>query len=617
MFSNYLTSLWRYISKNKGFMLINVAGLAIGMLACILIAQFVLHELSYDNFLDKKDRIFRLQLDRYDKGELSTRWASGAAGIGPDLKTNFPEVERYVRLVKINATLAKGDVYFKEDNLCFASEDFFRVFSIKLIEGVDSVVLKEPFKMVVSQSLAKKYFGNENPIGKFLKNNGRTDYEITGVFEDLPANSHMQIDALCSIGSLMKLWNTQMDSWQWDGFMTYVLLNPKTDFREFESKLPAFVEKKVGVELKPMNAGMVFHLQPISSIHLDSDFIMEFKPNGSRQSVYFLSVVALLIMLIAWINYINLSTAKSIERAREVGVRKVLGGYRSQLIQQFLTESLFLNVTAVLLAVTAAFMLTNWFSQLTGRELGYDLFQQPLFWLAVAMLILLGALLSGLYPAFVLSSFRPVEVLKGKFRNSGSGVWLRKGMVVGQFIASITLMVGTFTVYRQISFMRNQALGINIDQAVVINSPMVTDSTYKQKFQAFKQRIAQYPEVVSVTASSAVPGTQPDWNAGGIRRLSQREDEQNQYRIIMMDGEFIKGFGLQMVTGRAFSDEVASENKNVLLNESAARLMGFAKPEDAINDQIFFWGDTFKIVGVVKNDHQESLKKAVLLVILW
>ncbi|MFM9838185.1 MAG: ABC transporter permease [Cyclobacteriaceae bacterium] len=610
MFQNYLTSLWRYVSKNKVFTFINVAGLAIGMLACMLIAQFVLHELSYDNFLDKKDRIFRLQLDRYDKGELSTRWASGAAGIGPDIKANFPEVEKYARLIRLNATLANGDTFFKEENACFASEDFFKIFSVKLIEGVDSLVLKEPFKMVLSKSMAKKYFGKENPVGKFLKFNGKTDYEITGVFEDLPANSHMQIDALGSISSLMKLWNTQMDSWQWDGFMTYVLLNEKTDAKTFESKLPAFIQKKEGEELKKNNAGMVFHLQAVSDIHLDSDFIMEFKPNGSRQSVYFLSIVAMLIMLIAWINYINLSTAKSIERAREVGVRKVLGGFRSQLIQQFLTESLFLNVLAVLLAVAFAFLLTHWFSGLTGRVLGYALFQQPLFWIVLAALILLGALLSGLYPAFVLSSFRPVEVLKGKFRNSDKGVWLRKGMVVIQFVASITLMVGTFTVYRQISFMRNQELGVNIDQAVVINSPTVTDSTYKHKFQAFKQKISQYPEVVSVSASTSVPGAQPDWNAGGIRRLSQREDEQNQYRIIMMDGEFIKSFGLQMTTGREFSDEVANESKNVLLNESAVRLMGFAKREDAINDQIFFWGDTFKIVGVVKNYHQESLKKA-------
>lgn len=610
MFQNYLTALWRYISKNKVFTVINVAGLAIGMLACMLIAQFVLHELSYDNFIDKKDRIFRLQLDRYDKGELSTRWASGAAGIGPDLKENFPEVRNYVRLTKQSATLSRDDVFFKEDDLYFASEDFFKVFSIKLIEGIDSVVLRDPFKIVVSQSLGRKYFGDENPVGKILKTNGKREYEISGIFEDLPVNTHMQIDALGSFSSLQKIWNDPVTTWNWDGFMTYILLDDNTDRKVFESKLPAFVERQNGEDLKKFNAGMVFNLQPIADIHLESDFIMEFKPNGSRQSVNFLSVVAILIMIIAWINYINLSTAKSIERAREVGVRKVMGGFRSQLIQQFLMESLFLNFIAVMLAATFAFLLTPWFSNLTGRELGYQLFQQPMFWLVLIILILLGALISGLYPAFVLSSFSPVEVLKGKFQNSDQGVWLRKGMVLTQFVASITLMVGTFTVYQQISFMRNQSLGINIEQTVVIQSPNVTDSTYRQKYQVFKEMISNYANVISVSASSSVPGSQPDWNAGGIRRLSQREDEQNQYRIIMTDGSFNKGFGLEMANGREFSDEVINENQNVILNETASRLMGFAKSEEAINDQIYFWGDTFRIVGVMKDYHQESLKKS-------
>ena len=610
MFQNYLTSLWRYISKNKVFTFINVAGLAIGMLACLLIAQFVLHELSYDSFLDKNDRIFRLQLDRYDKGELSTRWASGAAGIGPDLKANFPEVKNYVRLTRQNATLSTGDVFFKEENLYFGSEDFFKVFSIKLLEGIDSIVLKDPFKMVVSQSLARKYFGNENPVGKFLKINGATEFEISGVFEDLPVNTHMRIDVLGSFSSLQKLWNDPVTSWNWDGFMTYIVLDDKTDAKVFESKLPAFVQKQNGEDLKKFNAGMVFNLQAVSDIHLDSDFIMEFKPNGSRQSVTFLSIVAILILIIAWINYINLSTAKSIERAREVGVRKVMGGFRSQLIQQFLTESLFLIVMAFTLAIGFAVLLTPWFSGLTGRELGYELFMLPVFWMVLVCLILIGAVMSGLYPAFVLSSFRPVEVLKGKFKNSGQGVWLRKGMVAAQFIASITLIVGTFTVYQQISFMRSQSLGININQTVVMPSPSVTDSTFRQKYQVFKQRISEQSNVISVTASTSVPGSQPDWNAGGIRRLSQREEEQNQYRIIMTDGSFNKSFGLEMITGREFSDEVVNERKNVILNESASRLMGFGKPEDAINDQIYFWDDTFKIVGVMKDYHQESLKKS-------
>jgi putative ABC transport system permease protein len=610
MIRNYLTSVLRYVSRNKAFTAINVLGLAIGMMACMLITQYVLHEFSYDNFHTKKDRIFRIQQDRYDKGELSTRWAAGCAGIGPDLKSNFPEVKDYVRLTGGNGLLSTGDTYFKEDAIYYASDDFFKVFSVKLIAGEDSSVLKDPFKIVLSQSLAKKYFGKEDPIGKMLKKNGKTDYQVTGVFEDLPVNTHMKIDALMSFVSLTKLWNDPVMSWQWDGFLTYIVLDPKADPKVFEGKLPAFVKQKAGEELKKYNAGMAFHLQPVTDIHLDSDFMMEFKPNGNRQSTYFLSIVAVLILVIAWINYINLSTAKSIERAREVGVRKVMGSFRSQLVQQFLFESLLLNAIAVSIAIVMVILLTPWFSSVTGRELDYLLFKQSMFWMWMIGLIVGGALLSGLYPAFVLSGYKPVEVLKGRFKNTGQGVLFRKGMVVTQFIASITLIVGTFTVYRQIRFMQEQELGVNLDQTLILNSPNVVDSTYEKKFQVFKEQIKQYPEVVGVTASSSIPGRQPNWNAGGIRRLSQREDEANQYRVIMMDHDFIKSYGLEVLTGRGFSGETSHEDKNVLLNESACRVMGFTKIEDAINDQIYFWGDTFRIVGVLKNYHQESLKKA-------
>jgi putative ABC transport system permease protein len=609
MVKNYLTSALRYISRNKFFTAINIMGLAIGITACMLITQYVLHEFSYDNFNVNKDRIFRVQLDRYNKGEIATQWAAGCAGIGPDLKNNFPEVERYVRMMRRQCLLAYGDVFFKEEDTYFASEEFFRMFSIKLIEGVDSLVLKEPFKIVLSQRLAKKYFGSENPIGKMLKANGKTDYQVTGVFEDLPNNTHMKIDALMSFESLKKLWNDPIESWQWDGFMTYVELNDKTDYKIFEAKLPPFVQKHEGEKLKQFNADMVFHLQPLTSIHLDSDFMFEFQPNGNRESTYFLSVVAILILVIAWINYVNLSTAKSIERAREVGVRKVMGSFRAQLVQQFLFESFLLNSVAVVLALLFVTLLTPWFGELAGRDLGYLLFKQSAFWIWTIALILAGALFSGLYPAFVLSGFKPVEVLKGRFKNTGQGVYFRKGMVVVQFMASITLIIGTYTVYQQIKFMRDQKLGVDVDQTLIVSSPNVVDSTYEDKFSVFKERIKQHPEVVAVSASTTVPGRQPDWNAGGIRRLSQREDESNQYRVIMMDHDFTKSYGLSLVAGRAFSGEVAREDKNVLLNESASKQMGFAKPEDAINEDIYFWGDTFKIVGVLKNYHQESLKK--------
>jgi putative ABC transport system permease protein len=610
MLRNYFKSVWRYVARNKGFTFINVLGLAIGMMACMLITQYVLHEFSYDNFHTRKDRIFRLQLDRYDKGELSTRWAAGCAGVGPDMKANFPEIERYVRLTSTDAMLSTADVYFKEEAVYYSSEDFFKIFSVKLIAGEDSSVLKDPFKIVLSQTLAKKYFGDEDPVGKILKNKGKDDYQVTGVFEDLPVNTHMKIDALMSFATLPKLWNDPVMSWSWDGFLTYVLLDDKADVKAVEAKIPALAERQAGEEMKRFDAGMKFHLQALQDIHLDSNFMMEFKPNGNRQSTYFLAIVAVLILIIAWINYINLSTAKSIERAREVGVRKVMGGFRSQLIQQFLFESLLLNTVAVIIAIAFVVLLTPAFSELTGRQLDYLLFKQNMFWIWMGALILGGALLSGIYPAFVLSSYKPVEVLKGRFKNTNAGVLFRKGMVVVQFISSITLIVGTFTVYRQIRFMQEEELGVNIDQTLIVTSPAAVDSTYRQKFPLFKQQIVQYPEVASMCASSSVPGRQPGWNAGGIRRLSQPETEAKQYRVIMTDHDFIKTYGLTVVAGRPFSETSADERSNVMLNEAAFRLMGFEKAEDALNDQIYFWGDTFRIVGVLKNYHQESLKKA-------
>jgi putative ABC transport system permease protein len=620
MIKNYLTSVWRYISRNKAFTSINLLGLVIGMTAFMLIVQYVLHELNYDSFWGNSERVYRVQLDRYDKGELSTRWASGCAGIGPDLKANFPEVEHYVRMHKSNALLSYGDTFFKEEAVYYASQDFFSVFGFHLLSGEDSTALKGLNKIVLSQSMAKKYFGDADPVGKTMRNNGEVEYLVTGVYKDFPENTHMDIDAMLSFATYAKLVGkpneAALNEWQWDGFLTYVLLRENTSLpgrqagaKALEEKLPVYVQKRAGDDFKRYNSGMTFHFMPVTDIHLDSDFIGEFKANGSRDTTYFLLIIAALIIVIAWINYVNLSTAKSIERAREVGVRKVMGGFRWQLVQQFLVESLLLNTIAVMVSIGAVILLTPWFNELTDRELGYLLFRQKMFWVWTMALIAGGALLSGLYPAFVLSAFRPVEVLKGRFKNTGKGVYFRKGMVVLQFMASVMLIVGTYTVYTQINYMRNQKLGISIDQTLVVNSPNITDSTYSNKFEVLKNRLTQYPEVTAVSASSSIPGASPDWNAGGIRRLSQREDEQKQYRVIMMDHDYIPLYGLEMAAGRKFSGNIPNEFKTVMLNEAGARHMGFLNLEDAIDDEINFWGDTFRIVGIVKNFRQESLKK--------
>ncbi|MGC3946133.1 MAG: ABC transporter permease [Chryseolinea sp.] len=349
MLRNYFLSVWRYIARNRFFTAINILGLVIGMTAFMLITQFVVHEFSYDKFWVNSNRIYRVQLDRYDRGELSTRWASGANGLGPDLKDNFPEVEAYTRLASSNSLLSYGDTFFKEDHIYYASQDFFKVFGIRLLEGTDSTALKGLNKIVLSKSLAKKYFRDESPVGKTMRNNGTTEYLVTGVFDDIPANSHMSIDALLSFATYAKRTGRDnedaMREWQWDGFFTYLLIDKNAKAHELEAKFNKYVLKHLADKYKDRSASMVLNLQFISDIHLDSDFIGEFKENGNRDTTYFLMVVAALTIVIAWINYVNLSTAKSIERAREVGVRKVMGSFRIQLVQQFLSESLLLNIS--------------------------------------------------------------------------------------------------------------------------------------------------------------------------------------------------------------------------------------------------------------------------------
>lgn len=611
MLKNYLVIAWRNIRKNKVFSLINILGLSTGIAACLLITQYVMHELSYDNYHSKKDRIFRMQQDRYDKGVLSTQWAYGCSAIGQALKENFPEVEEYVRMRPGQEVLSYGDVFFKEEKAYYASEAFFKVFSIPLIKGDPETVLERPQTLVLSQSAARRYFGDEDPVGKTLKMNGQADFEVTGVFEDVPNNSHMKPQVLYSFETVVKWWGEEVrTAWQWDGFWNYILLREGTDPVAFEAKIPALVERLAGEGLRQFNAGVEFHLQRIDDIHLDSHYMGEFEANGSRSSTYFLGVIAIFVILIAWINYVNLSTARSLERAREVGLRKVMGGHRTQLIRQFLMESSFLNVLAFVFAITIVLVALPSFNDLAGRNIGFTLLRSTQFWFVLALVLIMGIVLSGLYPAFILSSYRPAEVLKGKFRNSWRGLYLRKGLVVFQFVATVVLLVGTFTVYQQVTFMRQQDLGVNIDQTLILRAPATVDSTYAQKFEVFRNTVSAYPEVSVVTASTAIPGEQPEWNAGGIRLISESEQDSKQYRIIGTDYNFVETYGLKIAAGRAFSPDYPNEWSSVMMNEAAVRLMGFENIEDALQKEIFFWGDTFRIVGVLKDYHQESLKKA-------
>lgn len=609
MILNYFTIALRNLRKHKIFSFINIFGLALGIAASLLILQYARFELSYDRFEPNAGRIFRLQQNRYNEGKLSTQWAAGATGIGPAVKEALPEVESFARLLGTGAIVSYKDQEFREEKMYFSNDAFLPMFSYKAVEGSVNGALKDVNMAVLTASTARKYFGLEDPVGKMITLNKKETYKVAAVVADPPPNTHLKFNILLSFATIVK-GNPEIETrWDWDGFFTYVLLKQGADPKAFEKKVATLVQKKWGDEMKKTNEGLEFKVQPLPDIHLYSNYMFEAEVNGDGKAVYFLLIIAIFIIVIAWINYINLSTARSIDRAKEVGVRKVLGSYRTQLISQFLFESLLINLFSIVLAFLLVLACLPLFNFITGKEVSFSLLKDGYFWLALGTLFVTGSFLSGLYPAFILSSFRPIAVLKGKLAKTGHGAFLRQSLVIIQFAASVILMVGTFAVYRQLSYMQRQDLGVKIDQTLVLKGPQVTDSTYKDKLSAFKTEVLRLPGVSSMTASTEVPGKKVDWNAGGIRLVGSDPTKANQYRIIGIDYDFLNAYGLKLAKGRNFSREFTTDPHAVLFNEAAVKLMGFAKPEDALDKRIEFWGDQYTIVGVVTNHHQESLRQ--------
>ncbi|TFH27456.1 MAG: ABC transporter permease [Bacteroidia bacterium] len=609
MLRNYLLIALRNLLRNRISSLVNILGLAIGMAAFVLIIQYVRFELNYDDFHEKGDQIFRIQQDRYDKGKISTQWAAGCPAVGQALYENFDEVENFTRFQRLNGVFSYGDKKFREEEIYLADTSFFELFSFRMLSGDPQTALMNPMEMVVSQSTARKYFGDQDPIGESLRFNGGLEFKITGVFEDIPRNSHLKPEIVGSWATLIRFEGSAINTaWLRDGYYNYIQLHTAVNYKEFEAKIPSFVEAQVGPALEQYDGGVIYNLQPLRSIHLHSDFMMEAEPNGNARSVYALMVIAVFLVIIAWVNFINISGARSLERAREVGMRKVTGAYRSQLVVQFLMESVLVNLVAILLAVLLVNLLNSSFNMLTGVEQDYSFASNPGFWAGILLMFMAGAFLSGLYPALVLSSFKPATVFQGVSELKVGGIGIRRILVIFQFATSLLLLAGTLTVYTQISFMRNHDLGVDIDNVLVVLGPSINDSTYSETFNAFKSEIIRNPDIEKVTASITIPGRQPPWNAGGIRRISEGDQESKQYRIVGFDFDFVDFYDLNVIEGRNFSRDFGQNSGTVLFNEAAIELMGFKDNASAMNVPIFFWGDTFNIVGVLQNYHQEGLK---------
>ena len=617
MIKNYFKIAWRNIVRQKGYAGINIVGLAIGIAACLLILQYVSFELSYEDFQVNKDRIYRVRQDRYDNGKLSTQWVSGAYAVGNSFKDAIPEIEDYVKVVGRDPVIAEvNNQPLQIKKVFFASGSFFNIFTYPLIAGDKVTALKEPFTAALSKTSAHKIFGTTDVIGKTLQLNRVTNYKITAVYEDAPVNTQLKPELLLSYATFVKrntdsTGNGPENAWFWDGCLTYLLLRKGVDPAVVEKKFLPVVEKFTAEQMKRFNSGVTYFLQPLTDIHLYSHYMTEPEINGDGKTVYLLLGIAFFIAIIAWVNYINLATARAISRAKEVGIRKTVGSQRKQLITQFLSESALLNVLALVLAIIIVIVAIPGFNRLSGQQLSFSLFTETNFWLGLIGLFIVGVFFSGLYPAFVLSGFRPIDVLKGKMTATSKGSLLRKGLVVFQFTASLFLLIGTLAVYQQIQYMRKQSLGINIDQTLVVRPPIIrTDSTFMRNMSALKESLNQQTGVKGVAISTSIPGEEVGWNAGGIKLVGTDESTQKQYRVIGTDYDYMKQHDIKLIAGRHFSREFGTDDSAVIFNKKGFEQLGLNNPEDAIGKRIDFWGRTYTIVGIAENFHQQSLREA-------
>jgi len=618
MIKNYLLTAFRSFFKNRSFTILNVLGLSIGIVASLLILQYVKYERSYDTFHSKANDIYRIQYNQWQNGKLRFECAAAVPAVGPALKNNFPEVRRFTRLYPVSGVISyegpTGIKSFREEKMQVTDSSVFDVFDFKLVKGDKMDVLSGPNKAAISERAAKRYFNDEDPIGKTIAWDGNRKFEVRGVFADIPANSHIKFDFMLSYQTLNNESNRESETnWGWYDFNTYVLLEPGTDVAALQAKWDKWLFVNKDEEWKKTNSKKEFILQPLNDIHLGKVLLQESEPSerGDRDSVYALSFIALFILIIAWVNYINLATAKSFDRANEVGVRKALGAQKQQLVYQFLAESLLINLVAALISVVTVWMLWPAFSALSGRNIPREYLFEKDFWLLLALLFVSGATLSGFYPAIVLSSFKPVAVLKGKVVNAAHGAFLRKSLVMFQFAASVFLIVGAIVVYRQLAFMKNQQLGVDIDKTLVLKSPGITDSLYTEKMQVFKDEMLRMTGVQSISASTNVPGDEIFW-ASGIRRLNGGPDAPIAGYTVGIDHDYVKSFGLNVVAGRNFDREHPNERHSVILNRAMAEALDFNEPLDAIGQRVSHGGDTSEVVGVLENYHQMSLKEAVV-----
>ncbi len=624
MLKNYFKIAWRNLMKYKFISFINLFGLTVGLACCLLILTYILNELSYDQYNENADRIYRVTRSFNNQdGAVSLNLATVAPPFGPLLKNDFPDIQKVTRLLPDGTSpLRYGDKIFNETNVFWADENFFDVFTVKTLEGNPHTALEGPYSVMLTEEMAKKYFGNEDPMNKMIRYNNQFNFKVTGVYKALPANAHMHPGILLSFNTLKDsaVYGEEnlRTNWGNNSFFTYLLM-PSKDYpvQNMEAQFPAFVDRQMDhKDYNGQNPSKYtkLGLQKLTDIHLYSHTDYEAEENGDIKRVYIFSAIALFILLIACINYMNLSTARSALRAREIGIRKVIGATKKELIFQFLSESVIIAWAAILIAVALLYFLLPWFNDLSGQQLSVSILMKwqillPLFLAPFAI-----GIISGIYPALFMSSFQPVKTLKGIFKVGGSNISLRKALVVVQFSISIILIITTAIVFQQLRYMQQASLGYDKDHVVT----MQYNGALAKQYEAFRNELLQDANIKKVARSSRIPtGRLLDSQGAYTYSGDSLIPVNTEIKYLAADYDFVSVYGMHMAAGRNFSREYGTDTAGFIINEAAAKTFGWKSDQEAVGKNLKYSSINGHVIGVVTDFHFESMhQKIVPLVIV-
>jgi putative ABC transport system permease protein len=596
MFKNYLKIALRNIKRHKGYSLINIVGLAVGMACCILILLWVQDELSYDRFHENADDIYRVIQD-INFTDHSTTWAITQGPLGPSLKEDYPEIINAVRITGRGFRLAYNEKSYDE-GVGMADGSIFEMFTFPLVKGDAATALSDPLSIVLTEEMAAKYFGDEDPIGKTIKADNQWDFQVTGVMKNIPSNSHLQFDFLIPFIFGREL-NYTVDRWGNSQFRTYVQIQTGVPVQEVIQKISGHLFEKPTIEKDAR-----LNLQPLTRIHLYSNYEFD-SAHGDITYVTLFSIVAFFILLIACINFMNLATARSGNRAKEVGMRKVAGAHKTDIIKQFYGESILLAFIALLFAVIFVWLLLPAFNNLAAKELSMNITGNLSILLGLLCIAMLTGIISGSYPALFLSTFQPVMVLKGLRLSGSKGSVFRKILVVFQFSLTILLIICTTGVYNQINYMQNKKLGYNKEHMIYFGMR----GDMREKFDSVKNELLQNPNILGVTASSNVPTYGYTFSNSLWRWEGQSPNEEILMRAVFIDVDYFKTFGMEIAEGRSFSKEFPTDaTEAIMVNEEAVKAMGMEFP---IGQRLSIGDNNFKIIGIVKNYHFRSLRQEI------